>query len=310
MKRAANRVDGVLLLDKPVGVSSNTALQRAKRLYQAVKAGHTGTLDPMASGLLPLCLGEATKFAGQLLDSDKVYAATIQLGASTSTGDAEGEVVFRGERLPEDPTQVADVLAGLVGEQDQVPPMYSALKHAGRPLYAYARAGQEIERASRRIRVYFLEALRIAPDRLDIRVKVSKGTYIRVLAEQIGERLGCGAHLVGLRREETGGFHLRDAVTLEALEAMDGPGRLRCLQPADSLLAGLPRVDVPEPAGLALRTGREVGTEAPAEPGPVRVYASSIGFLGLCDRDAAGGLRPRRLMSTGGGADAVSVPGP
>lgn len=303
MKRGTVRVDGVLLLDKPVGLSSNAALQRAKRLFDAAKAGHTGTLDPMASGLLPLCLGEATKFAGYLLDADKVYLASVQLGVSTDTGDAEGEVVLRGERLPEDPQQVLATLAGLVGDMDQVPPMYSALKRDGKPLYEYARAGHTVERAARRIRIYALDALDIRHDRLDIRVRVSKGTYIRVLAEEIGRRLGCGAHLAALRREETGGFHLRDAVTLEALESLSAATRPSCLLPADSLLGGLPRVELDAAAALALRNGREVDAPADGAAGCVRAYTTGIGFIGLCDRDDAGRLRARRLMSTESGGD-------
>lgn len=304
MKRGAKRVDGVLLLDKPVGLSSNTALQRTKRLFGAAKAGHTGTLDPMATGLLPLCLGEATKFAGYLLDADKVYLATVQLGTSTTTGDAEGEVVFRGERLPEDAAQVRDVLAGLVGEMDQVPPMYSALKQDGKPLYAYARAGQTVERAPRRIHVYALQVLDIGADRLEIRIRVSKGTYVRVLSEEIGRRLGCGAHLAALRREETGGFHLRDAVTLEVLYAMLPDARNGRLLPADTLVAALPRLDLESAAALALRNGKEVDTVPGEPPSRVRVYAAGLGFIGLCDRDGTGRLRPRRLMSTeSGGGD-------
>lgn len=311
MKRGSARVDGVLLLDKPVGLSSNAALQRAKRLFDAAKAGHTGTLDPMASGLLPLCLGEATKFAGYLLDADKVYLASIQLGTSTTTGDAEGEIVFRGERLPEDPQQIQATLAGLVGDMDQVPPMYSALKRDGKPLYEYARAGQSVERAPRRIRIHALDALDaldIRPGRLDIRVRVSKGTYIRVLAEEIGRRLGCGAHLAALRREETGGFHLRDAVTLEALETASAATRMASLLPADSLLAGLPRLDLDAGAAMALRNGKEVDGPADGGAGCVRVYATGLGFVGLCDRDDTGRLRPRRLMSTESGTNGSEKP--
>ena len=303
MKRGATRVDGVLLFDKPVGLSSNAALQRVKRLFDAAKAGHTGTLDPMASGLLPLCLGEATKFAGYLLDADKVYLASVRLGFSTTTGDAEGEVLSEGGPLPQDRAQVEAVLAGLIGEMDQVPPMYSALKRDGKPLYAYARTGQTVERAPRRIQVYALDALRIDADRLEIRVRVSKGTYIRVLAEEIGHRLGCGAHLAALRREETGGFHLRDALSLEALDAMSPIARTSRLLPADSLVATLPRLDLDPATAQALRHGRVVDGMLGAPAGCVRVYAAGLGFIGLCDRDQAGRLGPRRLMSTENAAE-------
>ena len=233
-------VHGVLLLDKPLGLSSNNALQKAKWLLRAEKAGHTGTLDPLATGVLPLCFGAATKFSQLHLDADKTYEAVAQLGVKTSTGDAEGDVV------QERPVQVTDAdLASVVrrftGPIEQVPPMHSALKKDGKALYEYARAGIEVERPARQVAIHALE-IRWAPEEpaqpaIRMTVTCSKGTYIRTLAEDIGEALGCGAHLRALRRTATGGFGVADAVTLEALEAMGEDERIQCLQPVASLLA-------------------------------------------------------------------------
>jgi tRNA pseudouridine55 synthase len=206
-------IDGALLLDKPLGLSSNAALQQARRLFGAAKAGHAGTLDPLASGLLVVLFGEATKFAGPLLDADKEYLATLKLGERTATGDAEGEVL---ERRPATLEGLPAVLERFRGEIDQVPPMYSALKHQGTPLYRLARRGEEVERNARRVRISRLEATEAAGDRLVLRVVCSKGTYIRVLAEDIGEALGCGAHLSALRRTASGRFNVAQAATLRA----------------------------------------------------------------------------------------------
>jgi tRNA pseudouridine55 synthase len=217
-------VDGVLLLDKAAGVTSNAALQGVRRLYRAAKAGHTGTLDPLATGLLPVLFGEATKFGRELLDADKTYAAEIALGASTTTGDAEGDVV---ERRPVTSTRadIDRVLAGFRGEGAQVPPMYSALKRDGRPLYDYARAGKSVERAARPITIHELTLDAAAGDRLAVTVRCSKGTYIRVLAEDIGRSLGCGAHLARLRRLAIGPFSVAEAATAEGLAALDPVAR-------------------------------------------------------------------------------------
>lgn len=210
MKIVRHRVDGVLLLDKPVGLSSNAALQKAKWLLAALKAGHTGTLDPFADGLLPLCFGEATKFSAFLLDSDKRYRATMRLGITTTTGDPEGEV------LTERPVEVrcdemTAVLPRFLGEIAQVPPMHSALKHQGRPLYEYARAGIEIDRPPRQVRIAALDLLECVPPRVVFDVQCSAGTYVRTLAQDIGAALGCGAHLTGLTRTAAGGFDLAQA---------------------------------------------------------------------------------------------------
>ncbi len=235
-------VHGVLLLDKPLGLSSNNALQRCKWLLRAEKAGHTGTLDPLATGVLPLCFGAATKFSQLQLDADKTYEATVRLGVKTSTGDAEGEVIEQRLVLPLTPAIVAGVTARFTGPIRQVPPMYSALKKDGKALYEYARAGQEVEREARDVVVWRLALEPQAPDVLRMVAKVSKGTYIRTLAEDIGEALGCGAHLLSLRRTATGHYGLAQCITLEALEAKDEPARVACLQPVDSLLPDHTRV--------------------------------------------------------------------
>ncbi len=250
-------IDGVLLLDKPTGMTSNAALQKARWLLRANKAGHTGTLDPLASGLLPLCFGEATRFAQRLLDARKSYVATIRFGITTATGDAEGEV--RKER-PVTFTR-EDLLAVLVrftGPQEQVPPMYSALKVDGQPLYRFARAGEEVTRAPRPIVVYGLALLSWESPVATLSIDCSKGTYVRVLAEDVGEALGCGAHLTGLRRTATGGFGLEGAVTLVALEAMREPDREALLRPAAELLQDMPRIVVGASAGRGFAHGQAI----------------------------------------------------
>lgn len=248
---------GVLLLDKPKGLSSNDALQKAKWLLRAEKAGHTGTLDPLATGLLPLCFGAATKFSQLHLDADKRYEATVALGIKTTTGDAEGDVLETRE-VHVTAAQLQDVLQRFRGPIDQIPPMHSALKKDGKALYEYARAGIEVERAIRKVTIYELDGklecasnltssmavdgIKYDYDAIKLIVKCSKGTYIRTLGEDIGEALGCGAHLSSLRRVGTGGFDISECVTLEALEAMTEEQRIACLLPVESLLEGHTRV--------------------------------------------------------------------
>jgi len=301
MSRKGLRLDGVVLLDKPSGVSSNAALQRVKRLLGAVKAGHTGTLDPLATGLLPLCFGEATKFAAGLLDADKDYEAVVQLGSTTSTGDAEGEVTFRGEPIGV-VERIGEILHGLLGPQQQTPPMFSALKHQGRPLYEYARSGQMIERASRQVMIHELTLLRASSDELELRVQVSKGTYIRTLAEAIGERLGCGAHLKALRRTRVGSFNLAQAVRLDQLEVLTASERLGWLQRPDLLLDGLPRLDLDGADTAAISQGRPIqvsSTQPAGIEGLVRLYDPVGGFLGLgAILIESGEVIPKRLVSS------------
>jgi tRNA pseudouridine55 synthase len=295
-KRPPRRtVDGVLLLDKPQGLTSNAALQSARRLYNAAKAGHTGTLDPMATGLLPLTFGEATKFSQMLLDADKAYEATVRLGIETDTGDAEGRPIASAP-VSVTPDEVARALSLFTGEIEQVPPMYSALKCAGKPLYEYARAGIEIERAPRKVRIHALEFVALEGDAFRIRVDCSKGTYIRTLAIDLGRALGCGAHLSALRRTRIGPFAVDAAVTLAALEAAAPEARDALLAPADALVAHLPRVALAPEAAHALLHGRVVPAPG-AAGGLVRVYGE-VRFLGLGECDGEGRLSPKRLIAT------------
>lgn len=302
---------GVLLLDKPLGLSSNNALQKAKWLLRAEKAGHTGTLDPLATGVLPLCFGAATKFSQLQLEADKTYEAVALLGARTSTGDAEGDIIEE-RAVPEiTPELLAELAARFTGPQRQVPPMYSALKKDGKALYEYARAGEEVEREPRDIVVHALN-LALAPasagqDAIKMVAKVSKGTYIRTLGEDLGEALGCGAHLISLRRIATGQYGEAQCVSLQALEAMGDEERLACLQPVESLLPDHTRVMLDtENAGRFLSGLRRRGTwpdEAhvavyappPTRPPPQRPGGESC-LLGTA-HVRAGELIPERLLS-------------
>lgn len=286
---------GVLLLDKPVGLSSNDALQKAKRLYRAEKAGHTGTLDPLASGLLPLCFGAATKFSQVSLDADKAYRATLKLGVTTTTGDAEGEVLSE-RAVHVDRASVEAVCASLLGPQDQLPPMHSALKKDGRALYEYARAGLEVERTPRRITVHGLEVVDWEGDRLVVDVRCSKGTYVRTLAESIGQALGCGAHLSGLRRTGSGALRVEDAVTLEHLEGLDEAARDALLQPADALVADWPPVRLNHDDAGRFLSGLRRRVALSDQPA-VRVYGPEPrAFLGSA-HVTAGELIADRLLS-------------
>lgn len=302
-------MDGVLLLDKPAGMSSNTALQKARRLFAAEKAGHTGTLDPMATGLLPLCFGEATKFAGTLLDAGKSYRATVRLGIVTDTADAEGQVLeTRPVRATE--AEVRALLPHFTGEINQVPPMHSALKRDGVPLYELARQGIEVERAPRRITIHALTLSNWAGDRFDLDVDCSKGTYIRTLAADLGAALGCGAHLAVLRRTRVAGIDLEKAVTLEALEALPAEERDRLLLPPDALLVDLPVAQLNEQEmervlhGQSVRWNPEVMSRPGQPDAPClrsRLYGPQ-GFIGLGECTADGWLQPKRLVA-GPGAD-------
>ena len=288
-------VHGVLLLDKPLGWTSNDALQKAKWLLRAEKAGHTGTLDPLATGLLPLCFGAATKFSQVSLDADKAYRATLHLGQRTSTGDREGVVI---EELPVqvNRTGIEAAVADLTGTISQLPPMHSALKKDGRALYEYARAGIEVERAPRRVTIHSIDIIDWQDHALVIDVRCSKGTYIRTLAEDIGHALGCGAHLSGLRRTGSGPLSLAGAVSLTDLEAMIEADRLALLQPVDSLLADWPALalDAAEAGRFLTGLRRRVSVaDAPA----LRIYGPDPGsFLGSA-HVSAGELIPDRLLS-------------
>jgi len=291
-KRQWQRVDGVLLLDKAGGMTSNFALQGARRLFSAAKAGHTGTLDPLATGLLPLCFGEATKFSTDLLNADKVYEAEIVFGVTTSTGDSEGEVLQH-RAIAFDEAQLNAALQGFRGRIQQVPPMHSALKRDGQPLYKLARQGIEVERAAREVTISELLLLTHAGDRCRLRVACSKGTYIRTLAEDIGEALACGAHLCALRRIAIGPLRVADALSLEQLNALSEEARAGCLLPPDSLLLSLPKVCLDDAATLRFSHGNPVEVAAP--PGKCRVYGDNR-LLGVGEADETGRVKPCRLV--------------
>ena len=286
-------------------MSANGALQTARRLLNAAKAGHTGTLDPMASGLLPLTFGEATKFSQMLLDADKVYEAVVQLGVDTDSGDADGAVIAT-RPVAVDRAALEAVLTRFRGEIEQVPPMYSALKRDGKALYEYARAGIELEREARQVTIHALELLDFAGERFSIRVHCSKGTYIRSLAMDIGAALGCGGHLAALRRTAIGGFDLAAAVTLEHLESTAEGARDALLAPVDALVAGFPVLTLDADSARALLQGRTLGLPGGVPGERVRAYGPA-GFLGLACWQDDGRLAPRRLIATGAlAADAGS----
>lgn len=296
-KRIKRVVDGVLLLDKPPGLSSNQALQQVKRLYQAAKAGHTGSLDPLATGLLPICFGEATKFSHFLLDADKSYRALIKLGSTTTTGDAEGEVLSIAE-VNVTPETLNAVLKQFIGAIQQVPPMYSALKHQGKALYEYAHAGMDIERAARTITIHQIILERFEQDEVEITVSCSKGTYIRTLAEDIGHALGCGAHLAGLRRLKTAHFGLERAFTIEQLEAMTIEQRDQNLLPVDALIENLPEVRLDKNSVFYLLQGQAVWKSGFNVEGFFRLYTENGNFLGIGEQTADGKIAPKRLLVT------------
>ncbi|MDO8926457.1 MAG: tRNA pseudouridine(55) synthase TruB [Sideroxyarcus sp.] len=294
-KRVKRPLDGVLLFDKPLELSSNTALQKVRHLFNAEKAGHTGTLDPLATGLLPVCFGEATKFTIALLDADKGYRATIRLGQRTTTGDAEGEVTDT-RPVVVDETKALAALAQFMGESRQLPPMHSAIKHQGKPLYEYIRKGETVERELRTIFIHELKLERLAGDELEFSVLCSKGTYVRTLAEDISEVLGCGGHLIALRRTRIGEFVLDDALTLQQLEAMGAEQRDACLMPLDRLVQNLPSLELDEVQAGRLAQGQRLGLSDAHPDGKRRLYVGGH-FIGLGDLEG-GRLSPSRLLSS------------
>lgn len=292
VRKSWRRVDGVLLLDKPTGMSSNSALQAARRLFSAAKAGHSGTLDPMASGLLPLCFGEATKFSVDLLAADKIYEAELLFGIRTDTGDADGMVVMQSP-VTFGRAELEAALNRFRGPILQIPPMYSALKRNGRPLYELARQGIEVEREARAVTIHELWLLDFSQDRCRLRVACSKGTYIRSLAEDLGAALACGAHLTVLRRVAVGPLRIIDAVTLDQLAVLAEEARADWLLPPDALLQSLPAVHLDHAAGRRFVHGNPVCVVSP--PGRCRVYSGNQ-LLGLGELDDAGRLQPRRVL--------------
>ena len=287
-------VNGVLLVDKPVGPSSNAVLQRAKRLLGAARAGHTGTLDPVASGLLVIALGEATKFSGGILEADKSYRAQLKLGESTETGDAEGPVVSRAE-VKVTRNGLLAALERYRGEIEQLPPLYAAIKHRGRPLYAYARCGEQVPRTARRVAIHRLELESFEGNAVGLRVECSKGTYIRALAEDIGADLGCGAHLAALQRTAVGPFALAQSMTLEALEAISAAERRERLLPLEALLQSWPRLTLEAPLAAQFRQGRTISVDSAS--GSIAVFGEGAKFLGTGQVDASGTLQPKRLLA-------------
>jgi tRNA pseudouridine55 synthase len=287
MARNFRPLDGVLLFDKPLELSSNTALQKVRRLFQAEKAGHTGTLDPLATGLLPICFGEATKFSNALLDADKTYRALLRLGQTTTTGDAEGEITAE-HPVEVQQSDVDIVLAKFRGEIQQLPPMHSALKHLGKPLYEYIRKGETIERELRNVVIYELLLNFFSGNEMDITVRCSKGTYIRTLAEDIGVAFGCGAHLIGLRRTAIAHFDLSNSYNLQQLAAMNDEERAACVLPLESLMPEMPQLQLDAGQVHRLAQGQRLGLDTGLPDGKVSLHGPQ-GFIGT------GLLQGRRL---------------
>ncbi len=294
MARSYRPLDGVLLFDKPLELSSNDALQKVRRLFQAEKAGHTGTLDPLATGLLPICFGEATKFSNALLDADKTYRALLRLGQTTSTGDAEGEITAE-HPVEVEQAEVDAVLAKFRGGIQQLPPMHSALKHHGKPLYEYIRNGVTIARELRGVVIHDLTLHSFSGNKIDITVRCSKGTYIRTLAEDIGVALGCGAHLIGLRRTAIAHFDLRDSYNLQQLEAMTEAERDACILPLESLIPDMPRLQLDSVQVLRLAQGQRLALDTGLPDGKVSLHGPH-GFIGVGLLQGSR-LAPDRLLS-------------
>ena len=306
-RRRGRPVNGILVLDKPIGESSNRSLQIAKRLYDAAKAGHTGSLDPLATGVLPLCFGEATKFSQYLLDADKGYESTFTLGRTTATADAEGETLVVSDASAVTEADVEAAIGSLRGAIEQLPPMYSALKQNGQPLYKLARQGIEVERKLRPvvIKAFELRAFRSGAEaQADVVIECSKGTYVRTLAEDLGRALGCGAHVSALRRTRSGPFTLADSVTMATLIALRDNEQLaqmdQLLLPTDAALGGLPLVTLSESGGFYLRQGQPVLVPNAPCNGMVRVALPDGEFLGVGEILDDGRVAPRRLIVTNG----------
>ncbi|MET0090386.1 MAG: tRNA pseudouridine(55) synthase TruB [Candidatus Thiodiazotropha sp.] len=306
MGRRRNRgrnINGVLLLDKPEGMTSNKALQEIKFLYKAAKAGHTGSLDPLATGLLPICLGEATKLSAFLLDADKRYRVRVKLGETTTTADAEGEVIERADPSGVTVESLRAVLAEFMGEQQQLPPMYSAVKHQGERLYKLARQGIEVEREPRTIQIYALDLLGFELPEFEMDVHCSKGTYVRTLAEDIGKRLGCGAYVSALRRTGVGPYSDAEMLSLEQVQAAFGEKRFeemdQWLLPLESALANWPEVALTADAAFYMKQGQPIQVPNAPTSGWVRLYANKTEFLGVGQILDDGRVAPKRLMQAG-----------
>ena len=298
--RKGRSVNGIVLLDKPVGYGSNQVLQKVKRLFQARKAGHTGSLDQLATGLLPICMGEATKFSSFLLNSDKQYSAVFKLGTTTTTGDAEGEVVESKAIDPFSREHLDNVISRFTGEIDQIPPMFSAIKHKGQRLYKLAHQGIEVERQPRQVRIYRMQVTDMGEDFVAVDVRCSKGTYIRTLAEDIGKTLGCGAHVQALRRTAAGPFEASQMISLDRLEALAAEGFDAVdavLLPMQAALVDCPEVRLPDIAVYYLKKGQPVLVPKSPTEGWVRLYAPGDNFLGVGEVLDDGRIAPRRLLA-------------
>lgn len=304
MRRSVRRprgraVNGILVLDKPIGMGSNEVLQRVKRIYRARKAGHTGSLDRLASGLLPICFGEATKLSGYLLNADKHYVATFLLGVTTSTGDAEGEVVCRRPVPALSATAIERIIARFRGEIEQIPPMHSALKYKGKRLYQLAHEGIVVERQPRRVTIHRFDVLHAEGERIEVEVLCSKGTYIRTLAEDLGTALGCGASVVALRRVGAGPFTAVDMMELAAVESLAETGESALdasLRPMEAAVSQWPMVLLPEGVAFYLRKGQPVLVPHSPTEGWVRIHTERVGFIGVGEVLDDGRIAPRRLF--------------
>ncbi len=298
-RRQGRDLNGILLFDKPPGISSNDALQKVRRLYKARKAGHTGNLDLQATGLLPLCFGEATKLCAFLLAADKYYGSEVELGTATTTGDSEGEVTYKGSVDGIDIQGIETAMGEFAGEIEQLPPMHSAIKFKGQPLYKLARKGIEVERQPRRVRIYLFRLRYLQDDCLGVDVHCSKGTYIRTLAEDLGKILGCGAHVASLKRIRVGPYDVDDACSIDVLEekahqaehALDA-----LLLPMDSALSTKPQISLTEDASFYLQRGQPVLVARAPTSGLVRLYAPGQRFIGVGEVQDDGRIAPRRLL--------------
>lgn len=293
-----HQIDGILLVNKPYGLTSNAVLQQVKRLFYAKKAGHTGSLDPMATGMLPICFGEATKFCQYLLDADKCYEVTGLLGVKTNTGDAMGEVIARTESFSVSDVQLHAVLSQFLGSIKQVPSMFSALKYQGTPLYKYARAGIDIPREARAITIHSLQLNHFDGQQFSLTVTCSKGTYIRNLIEDIGEQLGVGAHVIRLHRTYTTGFAGEPMLTIDDLQLKSAEQLIACLLPMERAVSYLPRLVITSDAAHDLRQGKTVdGVESAGITGCVLLYENDLHFIGLGELQATGHLKVKRLLN-------------
>jgi tRNA pseudouridine55 synthase len=296
-KRLKFNVDGLLLTDKPLGLSSNQLVSKIKFLFSAKKVGHTGTLDPMATGLLPICLGEATKFSSYLLNADKTYEAIIRLGYKSSTGDTEGEITKQNVNTMPSLEEIKKILQEFMGTIEQLPPMYSALKHKGKPLYSYAREGIDIPRAKRKVIIHTIELLNYQGNKIKIKIKCSKGTYIRTLSEDIGDELGVGGYLIDLRRTNIGNLSIQNTISIEQIEKTKDTERFKLLLPPEELLSEYENIVLNPNEENAIKDGKTIMQGAKI-PGLYKLYGSNNVFIGLGEIDKTKILKVKRLNST------------